>query len=343
MTPRERFQAVMNFKPFDRLPLVEWATWWGKTTDRWRGEGMPASLTDQYDICEHFGLDIYRQAWLRPCHRDMPKPAHHGAGIMADDADYDRLRHMMFVIQDDWPVDPKVWTQWATEQQDGRSVLWFTMDGFFWMPRTLLGIERHLYAFYDQPDLMHRMNVELADWMIAIIDRICEFCTPDFMTFAEDMSYNHGPMLSKDLFDEFMLPYYKRVVPHLKKRGIIPIVDSDGDVSVAAAWFAEAGIDGILPLERQAGVDIAALRKTYPRMRWIGHFDKMVMHKGEAALRAEFERLLPTAARGGFIISCDHQTPPGVSYEDYRLYVALFGEYADIAGQMSRNAKDIAP
>ena len=53
-------------------------------------------------------------------------------------------------------------------------------------------------------------------------------------------------------------------------------------------------------------------------------------------MRAEFERLLPTAAKGGFLISCDHQTPPGVSYEDYLCYVDLFSEYAKKAGEMSR-------
>ncbi len=31
------------------------------------------------------------------------------------------------------------------------------------------------------------------------------------MTFGEDMSYNHGPTFSKKLFDEFLLPYYRRV------------------------------------------------------------------------------------------------------------------------------------
>ena len=61
------------------------------------------------------------------------------------------------------------------------------------------------------------------------------------------------------------------------------------------------------------------------------------MSKGEAAMRAEFERLLPVAAQGGFIISCDHQTPPEVSYEDYKLYVALFREYGAEAGRLSAN------
>ena len=331
MTTRERFHAVMNFKPFDRLPLVEWASWWDKTIERWHGEGLPAACSDRYDICRHFGLEIYRQGWFRPVHWECPSPAHHGAGILANAQEYDALHRYFYQMLPEWPVNQAAWARDAEEQQRGDTVLWFTLDGFFWFPRVLLGIERHLYAFYDQPDLIHRINRELAEWMIRVIDRLCEVCVPDFMTFAEDMSYNNGPMLSKALFDEFMLPYYRMVVPHLKKRGIIPIVDSDGDVTIAAAWFENAGIDGILPLERQAGVDIAELRRRYPRMKWIGAFDKMTMNKGEAAMRAEFERLLPTAARGGVIISCDHQTPPGVSYADYCLYLRLFKEYAEKA------------
>jgi uroporphyrinogen-III decarboxylase len=155
------------------------------------------------------------------------------------------------------------------------------------------------------------------------------------MTFAEDMSYNHGPMVSEAIFDEFLLPCYRRVIPRLKERGILSLIDSDGDVSVPAAWFERAGLDGILPLERQAGVDIAALRKDHPRMRFVGHFDKMVLNRGEAAIREEFERLLPTAAQGGFIVSVDHQTPPGVSYRDYCLFMALFREYSAEAGRLS--------
>jgi uroporphyrinogen-III decarboxylase len=59
----------------------------------------------------------------------------------------------------------------------------------------------------------------------------------------------------------------------------------------------------------------------------IGHYDKMVMTKGEAAIRQEFERLLPLMRSGGFLPSVDHQTPPGVSLEQYRTYLKLFKEY----------------
>jgi hypothetical protein len=333
MTVRQRFQAVMNFQPFDRLPIVEWSGWWDKTVERWHTEGLPGELTDRYEICRHFGLDIYLQDWFLPCQSGARHPPRHGAGVISSMDQYEKLLPLLYPLP---AVDADRWARWAQVQRRGEVALWFTLDGFFWFPRSLLGIERHLYAFYDQPELLHRMNSDLADWTTKVIDELCAVCSPDFMTFAEDMSYNHGPMLSEAAFDEFMRPYYERVVPRLKEHGIVVIVDSDGDVRAPAGWFERAGVDGMLPLERQAGVDVAEIRRQHPRMRFIGCFDKMTMNRGEQAMRAEFERLLPTASQGGLIISCDHQTPPGVSYEDYQLYLRLFREYAPQAGRCRR-------
>jgi len=333
MTTRERFHAIMEFKSFDRLPILEWAEWWDKTIERWHGEGLPADVRDRYAICEHFGLDLYKQDWFDAMAPGPPQLRSHGAGVIESESDYERILPYLFPPG---AVDGNRWSRWALEQRNGSVALWFTVDGFFWFARRLLGIERHFFAFYDQPGLIHRINADLADWILRVIGQVCAFCTPDFMTFAEDMSYNNGPMLSKDLFREFMRPYYDRVIPALRERGIIPIVDSDGDITVPFHWFEEAGLRGILPLERQAGVDIARLRAAHPNACFIGHFDKMTMDKGESCMRAEFERLLPTAATGGFLIGCDHQTPPGVSYESYRTYLRLFREYAARAGEMSQ-------
>jgi hypothetical protein len=37
--------------------------------------------------------------------------------------------------------------------------------------------------------------------------------------------------------------------------------------------------------------------------------------------------------QGGFIPSVDHQTPPGVSLENYRIYLGLLREYCEKAAQ----------
>jgi len=328
MTTRERCRAVLNFQPFDRLPLLEWAPFWNLTLDRWHAEGLPQDV----DLNKHFGLEWYPRDWLGAGSHLCPKPED-GRPLISSMDDYERLLEYLYP----WPrVNEEISRKIGAMHERGEIALWFVVEGFFWHPRTLFGIEPHLYAFYDQPELMHRMNSDMADYQLRYIDEICKYSIPQFMTFAEDMSYNHGPMISKELFDEFMMPYYRRVVPTLNEYGIIPMVDSDGDVTELAHWLEEAGVEGILPLERQAGVDMARLRAEHPTMCFIGHYDKMVMSRGEEAMRAEFERLLPIAARGGFIISVDHQTPPEVSYENYQIYMRLFREYAAKAGEMSQ-------
>ncbi|MBI4559103.1 MAG: hypothetical protein HY706_16080 [Candidatus Hydrogenedentes bacterium] len=327
MTARERFQYLMNFEPVDRLPILEWATWWDKTIARWRNEGLPAHLVDAGEIREYFGQDCYRQLWISPRKATLPSAPAHGRGIVTSLAEYEGIKEHLYPEA----IDVQRAREYANRQAAGNMVVWVTLEGFFWYPRTLLGIENHLTAFYERPETVHAMNQDLLDFLVRMLDVLCAVCRPDFMTFAEDMSYHNGPMVSKALFDEFMAPYYRQIVPKLHGYGIIPFIDTDGRTEDLVPWFAEVGIDGFLPMERQAGCDIVALRREYPRLRIIGGYDKMIMTNGEDALRREFERILPVMRQGGYIPGVDHQTPPGVSLSEYRTYLKLLTEYCDKA------------
>jgi uroporphyrinogen-III decarboxylase len=169
--------------------------------------------------------------------------------------------------------------------------------------------------------------------MLKQIPLVFSVLKPEFVVLSEDMSYNGGPMISEEHFDEFMLPYYNQIIPEIKKYGVKVIIDSDGDITNMIPWFIRAGIDGVLPLERKAGVDIAELSTKYPSFIFLGGYDKMVMSKSRDDMVREFERLLPPMKSGNLIPSCDHQTPPEVSLENYRIYVELLKEYASKACQ----------
>ena len=49
-------------------------------------------------------------------------------------------------------------------------------------------------------------------------------------------------------------------------------IDTDGFVEPLIPWFREVGIEGVLPLERMAGVDVCRIRETYPDFLMIGGF-----------------------------------------------------------------------
>ena len=70
-------------------------------------------------------------------------------------------------------------------------------------------------------------------------------------------------MLSYDLFREFISPYYRQVIPHIKKHRVKVLVDSDGDVTEMIPWLIEAGIDGLNPIETVAGMSLREIREKY--------------------------------------------------------------------------------
>ena len=301
------------------------------TIDRWHGEGLPRELcfSQVFDIARYFGLDPYQQFWFSTTDATIEATQHHVEGMVSNMDDYLRIRPQLFP---DHASAIRGMSSWAARQERDEVVVWATLEGFFWFPRTLMGFETMMYAYADEPELLHQINQDLLEFNLRLLDRILPICVPTFMTIAEDMSYNHGPMISKRTFEEFVAPYYRQLLPRLQEHQIPLIVDTDGDVTLLVPWLKELGIAGVLPLERQAGVDGLKLRQQFPDFLFIGHFDKMTMNRGEQAMRAEFERLRPMMRAGGFIPSVDHQTPPGVSLDQYRSYLRLLDEYTAMTG-----------
>ena len=326
MTAAERFKKYLAGEPVDRCPAIEWAPWWNLTVERWRGEGLPDSADTNERIQDYFGLDKCLHIWASYKTADTPKPAGHGLGIMEDEEDWAKVKKTLFP-----PVEkvasPAFLEYMQKARERGDTITRFTVDGFFWYPRVLFGIENHLYSFYDYPELYMEMCEAYSDWLIELFRYIFSNYKFDFMTFAEDMSYNNGPMLSKECFDQFLAPFYKKVIPVIHEYGVPVIIDSDGDITKAVDWYAEVGADGMLPLERKAGVDVSTYLDKQPQMSFIGHFDKMCMKFGKEAMREEFERILPSMKRGKVIVSVDHQTPPDVPIDYYKDYVELLYEY----------------
>ena len=314
----------MNFESVDRLPRWEWAMWWDKTVDRWHKDGLDSDMTDIFEIHDYFGLDPYKQYWFSTNVASIEAAQHHVEGVVSNMDDY--LNHKKYLFPDHSEAIDGM-TPWLKRQKSGDAVIWITLEGFFWFPRTMMGFTKLMTAFYDQPELLHKINGDLLEFNIGLLEQIAKIGKPVFMTIAEDMSYNNGPMISRQLMDRFLSPYYEKLIARCKEMDMVTIADTDGDVTLLVPWLLDNGVDGVLPLERQAGVDGMALRRQFPELVMVGHFDKMVMTKGQEAMRAEFERLAPLMKTGGFIPSVDHQTPPSVSLDNYRIFLKLLDEY----------------
>ncbi|MBW1960175.1 MAG: hypothetical protein JRJ04_01865 [Deltaproteobacteria bacterium] len=205
--------------------------------------------------------------------------------------------------------------------------------GLYGFLRYLMGEERLLFGFYDQPDLVRDMMNFLADFWIELWDQVLSLVRVDCAYFWEDMAYRSGPLISPATFREFMMPAYKKMTGFLKDHGVtIIVVDTDGNVSQLIPLFLESGLTGMYPFEVQAGNDIVAVREQYPRMHLCGGIDKLKISQGKEAIDRELESKIPfMLEKLGYIPHIDHLVHPDVCWEDFCYYRKRLKEMIDEA------------
>jgi uroporphyrinogen decarboxylase len=196
------------------------------------------------------------------------------------------------------------------------------IHGFFGTPRGLLGVERLLMMYYEDPELMKDINNYLADFWIALFDEVLRDVKVDAMFFWEDMCYKKGPLISPAMFREFLLPGYKKLTDFLKDYGVnIVNVDSDGNLWKLIPLWIEGGVNVLYPFEVEAGMDIREVRKAFPRLGIIGGLEKYTLVQGKQSIDDEIEAKVPfMLEHGGYIPQIDHLAQPTVSFENFSYY-----------------------
>lgn len=206
--------------------------------------------------------------------------------------------------------------------------------GFYGALRFLMGEEKLLYNFYDDPQLVHDFMDTLADLWIRLWGDVLSEIKVDLVNFWEDMAYKTGPLISPAMFREFMLPAYRKVTSFLKEMGVkIILVDTDGNIEKLVPLFIEAGVTALFPFEVQAGSDIVAYRKQYPKLQIFGGIDKIKIARGRKAIDEELEARVPFMLKaGGYVPHIDHHVHPDISWADFKYYRKRLGEMIIDAG-----------
>jgi hypothetical protein len=236
-----------------------------------------------------------------------------------------------------WRMDPNTPERWEKFDEsigqakdaarEGQMICQNLVGGYMYL-RSLFGPAELMYAWYDQPDVIHdcmRTWFELAD---AVIARHQEQLSLDEIFMAEDICYNHGLLCSPDTMKEFLLPYYQQLLANIrarqidKSRPLYVQIDTDGRCHPAIPVYREGiGMDVMSPFEVASGCDVVELGEQYPWMVMSGGIDKRVLAKGKKDIDEMVERIIPVMRkRGGYIPTCDHGVPAEVSLENYLHY-----------------------
>ncbi len=116
--------------------------------------------------------------------------------------------------------------------------------GVFEQCHYLLEIQNCMTAFYENPDEMHEIIDMLTEWELQYAAEICKYIKPDALFHHDDWGSQTSSFVSPAMFEEFILPAYKKIYGFYKANGVEVIVhhsDSYGENLVP--FMVEMGMD----------------------------------------------------------------------------------------------------
>jgi uroporphyrinogen decarboxylase len=353
MNFRESLKATLNWERPTDICMFE-PGYWPETIARWRNEGLGAGQ-QPWEALDN--ITVYRRVpvnarWCPPFADELisregnHKIIRNGEGatleVFTDHTAFPRfIKHAVENIADFEAIKerlnphtperfPADWPSIVKEVNARKYVLCMGAleISFFGWHRDLMGVENLLMAYFDQPELVHAISRQHLQFLKELYTPIMKEVDFDFIFMWEDMAFKNGPLISPALFREFQLPYVKELISYFKCiRDYKVIVDCDGDMTKLIPLWMEGGVDGLLPFECAAGMDIRQIAHDFPKLLISGGLDKRELAKGKKAIDKELEAKLPIMfKRGGYLPTMDHHVPPDVSFDDFKYYVSRVHE-----------------
>src|SRR5689334_23307550 len=285
VTPRERWLAVLQRKPPDRVPMDYWAT--AEATQKLMqhlGCAHPQALFER--------LHIDAVVSVSPRYVGPPVPAgedlfgcrfqniDYGSGASAECvfhplAGYDSVE----AIQSSYPWPSPDWYAYSGIPQQIAGKQDYPIRGGgsepFLIYKNLRGQEQAFMDLILYPEIGHYCLDRLFDLAYENTRRIYEQIPGQVMIsyVAEDLGSQERLMFSPAQIHEFLLPRMKRMIDLAHQAGAFVFHHSDGAIRPILPDLIKAGIDVLNPIQwRCNGMEREALKRDFG--------DQVILHGG---------------------------------------------------------------
>jgi uroporphyrinogen decarboxylase len=172
---------------------------------------------------------------------------------------------------------------------------------------TLRGMENLMLDFVDHPGFVHELLGRIADYAI---EQVREAMTYDIdaVYFGDDWGQQHGLIMGKPYWDEFIKPQLRRMYGAVRQAGKLLMIHSCGDVDELFDDLVGLGLNCFNPFQPEV-MDTAALLKQYRgRLAFHGGLStqRTLPYGTVEEVRRESRRLLELGRAGGYLFAPAH-------------------------------------
>lgn len=211
MNPRENYFALINHESTEWIPglrITPDVAMMGARLEWWENGPVEG------------GLDGFGCGWI-PTESAGGQPALDPNLIPLDDVcDWEDKVTFPDLDAIDW--DEFAARMTANVNRKEQFVEYHTWNSTFLRFTHLLGFEDALCAFYEEPEASLALIEAIADYKIALIERVAKYLKPDAYVHYDDVATDRSLFMSPEVYREFIKPGHTRMNEAAKALGIIP-------------------------------------------------------------------------------------------------------------------------
>ena len=317
MSSRERFRATMGYGISDRVPYFEE----GIRKDvlkTWRKQGLAkdADLADMFPSDQRERIEVD----LEPRPKLVSK--------------LDKLTDLNKFQRRLDPADkrrlPNRWSRrvraWHTREH---VLMLYVHRGLFLTMgvRNWRSFEDVMLLLMDRPDVVQKRMKIQGEFAAQLVDRILQQVNIDAAVFSEPIGGNDRPLISPQMYEEFVLSNYKPLLDVLQRHDVETICfQTFANARILIPGILKWGFNCLWACEVNIdAMDYRSLRREFGRdLRLIGGIDLDALRKNKAAIKKEIEeKVPPLIEEGGYIPLADGRVRADVPFENYVYYRQL--------------------
>ncbi len=225
---------------------------------------------------------------------------------------------------------PPDWKEKRAELDDADTVCMLRVHRGFFISMGVYEWDRltHvMYALKKDPDYVKQAMSIWGRFNAAVADRVLTDMTCDAAVFSEPIGGNDGPLISPQMYEEFVLESYEPVLEVLRKHEVETVIlRTYANARLLIPSILERGFNGLWACEVNIEtMDYRDLRREFGRdLRLIGGIDLDALRRGKESIREELEEKVPALiADGGYVPLADGRVREDVPFSHYVYYRQL--------------------
>jgi uroporphyrinogen decarboxylase len=327
MTEKERFQALLNRQPVDRVPFFMWALSFAAVNCGYPKIVTYAEPDKSFELLRRTHEMFDGWHWTYYTAGALGVREFGSTAKLPTDEYSQSVSLLEPVVKSEEDVDklelPDVKTagqlplvkEHAKLQEKHGWPITFSSGSILGRVQAITGVEKMCRWMMKKPELIHRICRLAADFHIAIAEHwVDSFGCPERMIPLTAAPTESNQIISPKFFEEFSVPYQREVHERILELGVKHIhVHVCGEQNLNLPYWKEVpiGDPGILSFGHEVDLDKAA--EYFPDDIIVGNVEPAVIHTGKPEKIYKLSRICIEKGKkhpGGYAFSPGCELPP---------------------------------